>query len=108
MRNIPKMFPKEMIECELVNEENSLEIFLEIKKTTNEIKKKKEKMKAREERYMELQRFIHAKKLTGTFETAKEQLLEMISKEDFEIWSKRNEQFKTLLTSEIDLLFREP
>jgi hypothetical protein len=48
------MFPKEMIECELVNEENSLEIYLKIKKTTNEIKKKKEKMKAREERYMEL------------------------------------------------------
>jgi len=54
IRNIPKMFPKEMIECELVNEENSLEIYLKIKKTTNEIKKKKEKMKAREERYMEL------------------------------------------------------
>ena len=54
MRNLPKMFPKEMIDCELVNEENSLEIYLLVKKTTPEIRKKQEIHKVRTERYMEL------------------------------------------------------
>ena len=57
------MFPKEMLDLELVNEEGTQEIFLVIKKTNEEIKKKKEVKKVREERYLELQRFIHAKTL---------------------------------------------
>jgi hypothetical protein len=36
------MFPRDMLDCELVNEENSFEIYLLIKKTTPEIKRKKE------------------------------------------------------------------
>ena len=63
MKNVPKMFPKEMLDLELVNEEGTQEIFLVIKKTNEEIKKKKEVKKVREERYLELQRFIHAKTL---------------------------------------------
>lgn len=54
IKNLPKMFPKELLDCELVNEENTLEIYLEIKKTTAELRKKKEILKQREERYMEL------------------------------------------------------
>ena len=40
IQNLGKMFPKEMLDCELANEENSLEIYLLIKKTTPEIRKK--------------------------------------------------------------------
>jgi hypothetical protein len=49
----------------LINEENSLEIYLLIKKTTPELRKKSEEHKIRSERYLELQRFIHAKSLHG-------------------------------------------
>jgi hypothetical protein len=42
MRNLAKMFPKDMLDCELVNEENSLEIYLLIRKTTPELRKKLE------------------------------------------------------------------
>lgn len=35
----------------------------------------------------------------------KESILEMITKEDYEQWSKKNEKFKQLLTDEISLLF---
>ena len=72
------MFPKELLDCELVNEENSTEIYLMIKKTTPELRVKQEKMKLREERYLELQRFVHSKKLTGSFEEAKEYLEQML------------------------------
>ena len=67
MRNLPKMFPKDMLDCELVNEENSLEVYMLIRKTTPELRKKMEAHKLRSERYLELQRFMHAKKLHGSW-----------------------------------------
>ncbi len=48
------MFPKEMLDCELINEENSLEIYMLIRKTTPELRKKLEEHKLRSERYLEL------------------------------------------------------
>ena len=36
IRNLNKMFPMELLDCELINEENSLEIYLLIKKTKPE------------------------------------------------------------------------
>ena len=54
IRNIPKMFPKELLDCELVNEENTLEIYILIKKTTPELRLKHEAQKVRGERYYEL------------------------------------------------------
>lgn len=65
-------------------------------------------MKVREERYLELQRFIHSKKLTGSFDDGKAYLLEMLSKEDMQDWTKKNDQFKNLLLHEIDVIFKEP
>jgi predicted Zn-ribbon and HTH transcriptional regulator len=74
-KNLPKMFPKDLLDCELVNEENTLEIYLEIKRTTEAIRKKKEVLRVREARCKELQRFIQAKRLTGNLEGAKESLI---------------------------------
>ena len=93
IKNLPKMFPKETLDCELVNEDNSLEIYLLIKKTTPELRKRKQDLKAKELRFLELQRFVHAKKLTSTYENAKEQLLLMINKEDMVSWTKKNDKF---------------
>ena len=39
-KNLQKMFPKDLLDCELVADEKSFEIFLKIKKTTLEIRKK--------------------------------------------------------------------
>jgi hypothetical protein len=68
------MFPKDMLDCELVNEENSLEIYLQIKKTTPEIRAKRELQKIREDRYFELQRYIHSKSLHGQLDIAREEM----------------------------------
>lgn len=62
------MFPKEMLDCEFLNEENTLEIYIKIKRTSKEIKAKQELLKEREQKYLELQRFVQAKRLTGTLE----------------------------------------
>ena len=42
IKNVPKMFPKEMLDIEFVNEEGSQEIYLVVKKTNDQIKMKKE------------------------------------------------------------------
>jgi hypothetical protein len=42
------MFPRELLDCELVTEDNTLEIYLEIRKTTEEIRKRKAELKVRE------------------------------------------------------------
>lgn len=54
IRNIPKMFPNEILDCELVNEEKSHELYIKIKKTTLELRLKLEAQKVREEVYYEL------------------------------------------------------
>ena len=102
------MFPKEMLDCELINEENSLEIYLLIRKTTPELRKKLEEHKLRSERYLELQRFIHAKSLHGQLDAAREEILSLISGQDAAKWALRDQQFKQLINQEIDLLFKEP
>jgi hypothetical protein len=79
MRNLPKMFPKDLLDCELMHEENSLEIYLLIRKTTPEIRKKMQDHKIRSERYLELQRFIHSKSLHGQFDAARDEILAMVS-----------------------------
>ena len=38
IRNMPKMFPNDMLECEIQHEENSMDMYLEIKRTTKELK----------------------------------------------------------------------
>ena len=42
IKNIPKMFPKEMLDVEFFNEEGTQEIYLVVKKTNELIRKKKE------------------------------------------------------------------
>jgi hypothetical protein len=42
IKNIPKMFPKEMLDVEFFNEEGTQEIYLIVKKTNEQIRKKKE------------------------------------------------------------------
>lgn len=78
MRNLSKMFPRDLLDCELVNEENSFEIYLLIKKTTPELRKKRELQKIREERYFELQKYIHSKSLHGQLDVAREEMREFI------------------------------
>jgi len=107
-RNLQKMFPKTLLDVELVAEDGSLEIYLKISKTTLELRKKKELLKVREERYLELQRYVHSKKLTGTLDGAREVLLEMVSKDDHESWSKKHEAFSKVLQEELDLVFSDP
>ena len=85
------MFPKENLDCEFVNEEGSLELFILIKRTTPDNKKKKEKISVRETRYLELQRFIHARKLSGTLDETREQLMkQFISLEEKAQWEQRH------------------
>ncbi len=100
------MFPKDLLDVELAAEDGSQEIYLKISKTTMELRKKKELIKLREERYLELQRFIHSKALTGTNEEGKKLFTE--SKEDYETWLKKHENFGKLLNEEIDLIFSDP
>lgn len=69
------MFPKELLDVELVSEENSLELYVLIKRTTQDLKAKKDNTKLREMRFTELQRFVHARKLSGSLESTREALL---------------------------------
>lgn len=104
------MFPKEMLDCEMVNDESTMEMYLLIKKTNADLKKKKEVLKIREERYLELQRFIHSKRLHGDIQSAEEGLLQMVggTNQSLEEWTRNHEAFKKLLTDEIDLIFKDP
>ncbi len=61
IHNIPKMFPNDLLDVEFVQEESSQEMFLYIRKTTEELKAKKQKIEERNLNLIELNRFAYAK-----------------------------------------------
>jgi hypothetical protein len=107
IRNIPRMFPRDMLDCELVNEENTLEMYVEIKRSSPELRKAQETHRVREQRLFELQRFVHGRKISGDFETTQRAMLEFISKEDKE-WVKKHENFEALIKNEFHTIFTDP
>lgn len=46
--------------------------------------------------------------MTGSLDNAKESLLDMITKDDFDKWTSKNDRFKSLLNEEIDVIFKDP
>lgn len=63
IKNLPKMFPRDILECELSQDDISQDFFLVIRRTTAALKAKSAEEKDRELKYLELQKFLHAKNL---------------------------------------------
>ena len=58
------MFPKVLLDVEFIAEENSLEMYLLIRKTTEEIRMKQAKLKERQRNIDLFNKFIHAMTIT--------------------------------------------
>ena len=110
VRNLPKMFPSVLLDAELVQEELSNEMYLIIRKSSQELRLKRIADRDREEKYTELQRFIHAKNLNNTSASKDNGMLiselKKLITEDPE-WSSKNDKYMGLI-NKIEDVFGDP